>query len=46
VQRNLAFINMASKDTLLHTIKVNRRLRKLKESLAKSKQQKTIANGK
>jgi len=37
---------MAARQTLLHTIKVNRMLRKLKESKSKSKEQKPIANGK
>ena len=37
---------MAARQTLLHTIKVNKMLRKLKESKSKSKEQKPIVNGK
>jgi|TARA_R100000479_G_scaffold153687_1_gene89634 hypothetical protein len=37
---------MASRQTLLHTIKVNRMLRKLNESKSKNKEQKPITNGK
>tara|TARA_R100000734_G_C3311538_1_gene102439 strand:- start:728 stop:841 length:114 start_codon:yes stop_codon:yes gene_type:complete len=37
---------MASRQTLLHTIKVNKMLRKLNESKPKNKEHKPVANGK